>query len=168
MALLDEVLPAWDFRERHSIRLEAPAERVFAAIREATPAEMPLVRSLFRLRRLPSASDRSLYEQLEPSFRTLAEEPGRELVLGAIGQPWRWSRGRSPDADFRRFGGPGYAKMALSFRYEGGTLSTETRVLLTDPASRRAFRRYWLLVRPFSGLIRHGWLRAARRRAEGG
>ena len=44
--------------------------------------------------------------------------------------------------------------------------STETRVHVADPAARRAFRRYWLVVRPFSGLIRILYLRAVRRRAE--
>ncbi len=55
--------------------------------------------------------------------------------------------------------------MALSWRFEDGTLSTETRVQLTDARSRRSFRRYWLVVRPFSGLVRRAWLRAIARRA---
>ena len=38
---------------------------------------------------------------------------------------------------------------------------------VVDPAARRAFRRYWLVVRPFSGLTRILFLRAVRRRAEG-
>ena len=58
--------------------------------------------------------------------------------------------------------------MAINWRLDGTTLSTETRVLATDEASRRAFRRYWLVIRPFSGLIRRVWLRAIRQRAEGG
>ena len=40
------------------------------------------------------------------------------------------------------------------------------RVHVADPAARRRFRRYWLVIRPFSGLIRILLLRAARRRAE--
>jgi hypothetical protein len=162
---LDGVLPAWDFRERHSIALDAPPERVFASIKEVTPAEMPVVRALFRLRGLPAARDRPVYEQLQPGFRALAEDPGRELVLVAIAKPWRRRGGASPQADFASFAEPGYAKLALNFRFEDGTLSTETRVLLTDPASRRAFRRYWLVVRPWSGLIRRSWLRAAAARS---
>ena len=43
---------------------------------------------------------------------------------------------------------------------------TETRVQLTDEAARRAFRRYWFVVRLFSGLVRRSWLAAAKRRAE--
>jgi hypothetical protein len=42
----------------------------------------------------------------------------------------------------------GWAKMVANFRVADGELSTETRVLLADDRSRRAFRRYWLLIRP--------------------
>jgi hypothetical protein len=55
--------------------------------------------------------------------------------------------------------------MAANFRVSGGRLTTETRVLLTDQRSRRAFGRYWLLIQPFSGLIRRQWLAAVTRRA---
>ena len=48
----------------------------------------------------------------------------------------------------------------------GARLETETRVFLTDAAARRRFGAYWLVVRPFSGLTRRLWLRAAKRRAE--
>lgn len=76
------------------------------------------------------------------------------------------ARGDNPAADFATFDRPGYAKMAINWRLEGTTLSTETRVFLTDEASRRAFRRYWLLIRPFSGSIRRVSLRAIKRRAQ--
>jgi hypothetical protein len=42
-------------------------------------------------------------------------------------------------------------------------LYTETRVAAMDDRSRRAFRRYWLAVGPFSGVIRRRWLAAAER-----
>jgi hypothetical protein len=54
----------------------------------------------------------------------------------------------------------------VEFRVDARALSTETRVHVADPASRKKFRRYWLVVRPFSGLIRILLLRAARTRAE--
>jgi hypothetical protein len=49
---------------------------------------------------------------------------------------------------------------------KGARLETETRVFLTDAAARRRFDAYWIVVRPFSGLIRRRWLRAAKHRAE--
>ena len=68
--------------------------------------------------------------------------------------------------DFATLDRPGYAKLAIDWRLEDGVLSTETRVVLTDEESRRAFRRYWLVIRPWSGLIRRVWLRAIARRAQ--
>ncbi|MEV6129018.1 hypothetical protein AB0M05_19625 [Streptomyces violaceusniger] len=43
---------------------------------------------------------------------------------------------------------------------DGTLLSTETRVLNTDPATRRAFALYWGFMRAGSGMIRHDLLRA--------
>lgn len=166
MTLLDEVLPEFHVRERHSIRLDASAEQVFEALRSVTLAELPAASALVRLRGIGAAADRPLLEQMQRAFRPLAEEPGRQLVLGSIGRSWRWRGGRTPSAEFGSFSEPGWAKMAIDFRYEGGVLSTETRVLLTDAAARRRFRLYWLAIRPFSGLLRRLLLRAVRRRLE--
>jgi hypothetical protein len=44
-------------------------------------------------------------------------------------------------------------------------LVTETRVACVDAASRRWFRLYWLVVRPFSGVIRKAMLSAVAREA---
>jgi hypothetical protein len=133
-----------------------------------TPAEMPLARVLMRARGMRADTARPLLEQAMRTFAVLAEEPGRELVIGSVGRPWRLRGGVRRDAlaDFAAFREPGYAKMVLNFRFDGSTLSTETRVHLTDAASRRRFRVYWLIVRPFSGLVRRIWLRAIRRRAQ--
>lgn len=49
---------------------------------------------------------------------------------------------------------------------DGARLETETRIYLTDASARRRFGAYWLVIRPFSGLTRRGWLRAAKKRAE--
>jgi len=144
------------------LRVDAPAEAALAAVREATPAEMALVRTLFRVRGLPAARSRPLWEQMAAiGFRVFDE---RTLV--AVGRPWTpWARLRSVD-DFRAFADPGWAKMSMDVSFRAGVLSTETRIWLTDARSRRRFRLYWIVVRPFSGLVRRGWLRAAKRRAE--
>jgi hypothetical protein len=168
MKSLDRVLPDWHFRERHARRVDAPAERVFAAVREVTPAEMSFFRLLARLRGIRARADRPIVElALAGGWKVLREVPGRELVLGTIGQPWRLRGGDGPRGDFASFDRPGFAKLAIDWRLEDGVLSTETRVFLTDEESRRKFRRYWVVIRPWSGLIRRMWLRAIARRAEG-
>jgi hypothetical protein len=167
LVLLDDVLPEFHHRERHSIRVDAPPERVFEAVRAVTPAEMRLARMLMRARGIPADAARPVLEQALRTFAVRAEEPGRELVIASVGQPWRLRGGTRRDAldDFEGFAEPGYAKMALNFRLDGSTLSTETRVFLTDGPARRRFLAYWLVVRPASGLVRRVWLRAIRRRA---
>ncbi len=70
---------------------------------------------------------------------------------------------------FTSFGETGYAKAAMSMAAYSVSdrceLVTETRVLATDEAAQRAFSRYWLVIRPGSGIIRRHWLRAAKRRS---
>ena len=183
--LLDKFVPEYDFGEVHSTRLSAPTEHALEEIKLVKLGEMPLVRLLFavrsiparlaRKRSLPSDKAKPLYGQmLDFGFVLLAEEPGRELVFGSIGQMFKASSGLTPAfrdvGEFVAFGEPGYAKVAMTFsvgRVDGSTeLRTETRVLATDAASRQRFGRYWRLVRPGSALIRRSWLGAAKRRAE--
>ena len=72
---------------------------------------------------------------------------------------------------FKELVAPGVAKAAMNFRIEDAgdgawLVSTETRVHATDTSARRAFARYWTVIRPGSGFIRRMWLRAIKRRAE--
>ena len=91
-------------------------------------------------------------------------------TLVAVGRPWSPRSGLRHVDDFAGFDEPGWAKMAMDLRArpdgDGSTLETETRVYLTDRASRRRFAAYWLVIRPFSGLVRRSWLRAAKHEAE--
>lgn len=163
--LLDEVIPRWDVRTRHSIDVDAPPDRVWRALHETTIGDTRAARLLFRLRRLPADPTRP-FLALE-GFRRLAEEPRRELVVGAVAKPWAPRGAPVPDADVASFSRPGFARMALNVTLDGRTLTTETRVACTDARSRRRFRLYWLVVRPFSGVVRADWLGAVKRRAEG-
>lgn len=170
---LDDFLPAYEFSERHSLAIEAPAARIDAALRAVSISDIPVARALWWIRRLGRAYG-------DPSRPFIGGElPGVVLddvseegvVLGLTGQFWRvrggWSDPHAPTtADgFVAYARPDMCKAVVDFRIGERRLSTETRVHVADPASRRAFRRYWLVVRPFSGLIRVLLLRAARRRA---
>jgi hypothetical protein len=182
--LIDEALPEYEFVERHHTYVAARPERALAAAKDATPAEMRLVRTLFALRSLPARlarrgglpadRTRSLAAQMVGfGFVELGQDE-YEVVLGFVGQPWRLAGGSMPRfgtaLEWLDFAEPGYVKAAMSFcavpEGAGARLTTETRIHATDPASRRRFARYWRVIRPGSGLIRHSWLRAAKRRAE--
>jgi hypothetical protein len=182
---LDEALPLFDFRERHARFVDAPPEVVDKAVRAVTIRDMPLARLLFALRAAPRRLRRRpsrfgdvdaplLGLAVDVVFGVLGDEPGDEVAIGMIGQPWKLAGGESyrfaQPEEFTSFAEAGYVKAAMNFRFEpdgaGTKLTTETRVLATDSASRRRFRRYWLVIRPGSGLTRRSWLRAAERRAE--
>src|SRR2546428_7566821 len=57
---------------------------------------------------------------LGAGFALLAEEPGREIVLGIAGRFWRVTGGgmRVSATDFAAFSAPGTAKAAMDFRLE--------------------------------------------------
>jgi hypothetical protein len=187
LTLLDDALPDYDFRERHARRIAAPPERVDRAVRAVTIDDMPLARLLFAIRatpgRLHSGTRRSrpkdvplLEYALRLGFGPLGDRPADEIAVGMIGQPWKLTGGEwrlfEEPGDFSTFAEPGFVKAAMNFRVEaagqGTLLTTETRILATDPLSRRRFRRYWFVIRAGSGLTRLSWLRAAERRAYAG
>jgi len=127
---------------------------------------MPVARVLFKLRGLKPRPERTLLDAMWSG----GFQPFEDEVLTLVGRPWRPGGGRRTVPDFPGFAEPGYAKIAMDYRARaapgGSRLETETRIHLTDAASRRRFTGYWLVVRPFSGAVRRSWLAAARRRAE--
>jgi hypothetical protein len=158
--LIDELLPVWDVASRHRIEIDASAAVVYRKVRALDLSRSRSIRLLLRLRGL--RSDALTLDGLERAgFSVLVEQPRRELVLGLIGKFWTASGHLRPtDAEhFRGFSIPGYAKAAWNFVVEETSdrrvvLTTETRVLCLDPASRRQFRMYWRVIGPFSGWIR--------------
>jgi hypothetical protein len=165
-------MPEYDRREVHRRRIDAPPAAVWSAARELEGDEMTLMRLLMGLRTLGRNSRDDSATVLESfrrmGFRVIAEQPEEEIVIAGIGRFWTLSGGlrkvEGPD-HFSSFEEPGYAKVAFNFRLDGGELSTETRIAGTDAAASRSFGRYWLLIRPGSGLIRREWLRAIEKRA---
>jgi hypothetical protein len=175
--LIDDFLPSYDVRERHRIKIHAPVEKVYDAVRRLDISQTRLSMLLFRLRGIPAGSFApscfTLDDFLKMRFILLGEKPNEELLLGLVGRFWTASGElRRLDAEgFRGFDEPGYAKAVWNFSLAGRSdgsvlLETETRVYCLDQASRRRFRLYWLLVGPFSGLIRREVLQAIKRSAE--
>jgi hypothetical protein len=146
-------------------------------VERVTWAEVPVMRALMRVRsagRLRLGPERPILKDMARLGFTMLARTGNQLVVAAVGRPWSPAGGRrgpklvdqpDPARFFVEFSAPGWVKMITNFRVAAGELATETRVLLTDDRSRRAFRRYWLVIRPFSGLIRRRWLAAIARRA---
>ncbi|MDL1876095.1 hypothetical protein FBQ85_13125 [Cytophagia bacterium CHB2] len=178
--LIDEFLPRYDVHEYHEIDIAAPAERIYAAMRTLDLSRSWLIRMLFGLRGLPALFSSpsepkqrlglTLAGLLDSGFILLGETPQQELVLGLVGKFWTASGEiqHIRTEHFRSFDTPGFAKAVWNFSLapqpNGVTnVSTNTRVLCLDEASRRRFRMYWLFIRPFSGAIRLAALRAIKR-----
>jgi hypothetical protein len=179
--LLDRFVPRYDIVERHHIKVAAPADLTLLAASEMDLQQSPLIRAIFKGRELalgadPDAQTRprgllALTKQL--GWGVLAETPGREVVMGAVTQPWQPNvvfRALPPN-DFASFNEPGYVKIAWTLRADtlgaGESISrTETRVVATDAAARAKFRRYWAWVSPGVVLIRWLSLRLIKQDAE--
>lgn len=163
----------YEFSERHSLAIDAPAGRIDQALRAVSISDIPAVRALWWIRRLGRPygdSTRPFIGGGLPGV-VLEDVPEEGIVLGSTGQFWRVRGDRNAATpktadEFLAYTRADTCKAVIDFRVGASSLSTETRVHVADPAARRKFRRYWLVIRPFSGLIRILLLRAARRRAE--
>ena len=180
---LDEFAPAWQFNEAHSIRVKAPREQVYRAVKQVRAGEIRLFRTLTWIRRFGRPGPENILNApenmpiLEVATRTgfllLAEDPGREIVIGTlvVAPPgWR-AKGKPTPEGFRALKEPGFALAAMNFHLEDAgpsetVVTTETRVYATDATSRHIFARYWRVIYPGSALIRRMWLRAVKKRAE--
>jgi hypothetical protein len=184
MPELDRLIPTPRLLEVESVTLSAPCDSVWNHLRNGDLGESPLVRALFDLRTWPSRalghvpekkailrlSDlKSTVEQ--PGFQILAEEPGKSLTIGAIGQVWHldipFHHVGGPDA-YASFNAAGWVKVAWEIRLEpestGCRLELEVRVDATDSTSWTKFSRYWILIGPGSHFIRHVLLSDLKRR----
>ena len=142
--MLDSVMPRFDAREHHARRVaHAPADAV-ARMLEISAAPDGITRALFALRRVP----------------------GRDGTIADLARSLRLER-VVDDSAAVVYCGRTRVRIGIAFWAEpdgaGSNLHTETRVLAADRRARRLFRAYWLVIRPFSGLIRRRWLRAAAR-----
>ena len=172
--LLDQFAPAYQFQQRHEIEIETTPDRVYSAILNSTANEIALFRALIWIWRLGGQGPESSIDSpgskpllevaMQTTYTRLAEDPGREIVLGlAMGSPNRLTprqfiRGNWFEATLE----------VMSFRVvsiapERSRVITETRVYAT--AKRDRFALYWRLIYPVSSLIRYPWLHAIRARA---
>lgn len=178
--LLDRFMPTYEVREYHEIRVAAPVEIAYAAARAMDINRSPVVRGIFRARQLALGADdgatppRPLLEETRAlGWGILAEEHGREIVMGAVTQPWLANvRFESvPPEEFAAFDRSASVKIAFTFAADPidsntSLVRSETRVATTDAYARERFRRYWTLVAPGVRLIRLESMRLVRADAE--
>ena len=169
--LLDRFIPAYEIAERHHIRVAAPAEITFSAAREMDLNHSWIVRAIFSAREVVLGADPEAVTRprgivaltTSIGWGVLAEVPGRELVMGAVTQPWKANvvfRALPPD-EFAAFNDPDYVKIVWTLRADPvdaahSIFRTETRAIATDAGARSKFRRYWSFLSP--GIIVIRWM----------
>ncbi len=178
---LDEVVPHPQYRMCHSHTVSAPPMAVWDELCRVTMSALPLGYALEGIRLLPGRLAGRKHQPLaERTFLDATPIPvlfsqRPEVVISAgLSQAWRLLGGVTPPrldtAALRAWSQPGWIKVAMEFRLGpttvGTLLSTETRILATDPRTRRSFAAYWFLIRGSSGAIRREVLRVVGRRAE--
>jgi hypothetical protein len=178
--LLEIFMPRYDVVERHHIAIDAPAAVTVACARNLDSSGACLSRVIFKARELafgaeavelPAGGMVAVMQRI--GWGILAEEPGREIVLGAVTRPWEANPVfRSvPAGDFAGFNEPGYVKIAVTLRADSvgdaaSVFRTETRAVATDARARTLFRRYWAMVSPGVALIRVAMLKPIKAAAE--
>ena len=179
--LLDHFMPQYDVAERHHVRVMAAPEITLSAAADTDLRRSAVIRAIFRTRELVLGAEpdvvtrpKGLLAQMTSlGWGVLAEKPGREIVVGAITQPWMANvvfRALPPD-EFRAFAEPGYVKIVWTLRADPAgpdesMFRTETRVATTDSTARRRFRWYWARFSPGIVLIRRVMLGTLKQEAE--
>ena len=170
---LDEFAPVYKFSEFHSILVAAPKDRVDAAIRAVQPEEIRFFKTLTGIRTLGNSMAPEgrpiLASFMAGAFVLLAEDPGREIVIGRGGNAMGgklWAA-----EEFSAFHPAPLVKIVMNFRIQEVdathcVLTTETRVYAAGTHVLRGFATYWRMIYPGSALIRRMWLRAIKLRAE--
>jgi hypothetical protein len=177
---LDDLVPVADHVTRQARVIEAPRSVVWDELHRLKLSSLPVSLVLGGMRALPvllagkgrGGLDRTFLDAV-PIPKLSSERPSA-VVFGGVLQAWRLTGGERPPeldaAGVREFAEPGWVKIAMEFRLTpavGGThLSSETRVAATDPATRRRFNRYWLVVGPGSSATRWEVLTAVALKAE--
>ena len=179
---LDDIMPEYQFSERHSQRIHARPGPVMDAIRQSTLGDLKSYVMLMKIRgvalRRPyrdpgNFQDVRVLDALSApgsGYITLASSE-HEIVMGGVGSAVSRRREVNSLPEFAAYSQEGGVKIAFNLWVEDAgdgwsAVNTETRVLALDDLSRPIMTRYWRLIVPGSGLIRRQWLEGIKRRAE--
>jgi hypothetical protein len=178
--VLDDIMPEYQFFERHSARVHARPEQAMQAVRQSTFGDMKSLVTLLKIRGAAlgrpfhDTGDFSQDKLVLDAFSASGYLSGgseHEIVMFGVGNVRAIRRPEvrtvQEFADYRE---QGAVKMAFNFHVEEAgegwsTISTETRMVVQDDFSRGP-AVYWRLIVPGSGLLRRQWLEGIKKRAE--
>ena len=150
---LDELVPSWHWRGRHTIIVDAPPDATFDMLGQLRVADLPRGGR----HQVRQQGVRVLDDLLRQGFRLFVEERPEGFLMGRIGRFWnRYEQRMAPEtarsdpAWFARFSEPGFAKAALAVTCapvgeDATLLVAETRIVATDDQTLQEFNRHWLV-----------------------
>ena len=167
--LIDKYLPRYSFKEYHETIINGPIEVVYETARNFDLSKSHLIKWLFKIRGLPTKRMHLQDFISDIGFTIIEENIPVENLIGF------WARYKiepilSPD-DFIKNTIPARVKVVWNFYLEEldsnqVRLSTETRVLCITPSAKVFFGLYWMIIKPFSGVIRKKMLRIIKQSSE--
>lgn len=172
MRAIQNYLPNPRHTEVHRIFVNATPEDAWTVARHFDMSAVPWIKVLFDIRTFPeklangtkaSHSEAFGVDQITESnsgFILLHESPGREVVIGSIGQFWRLKIPflKITSQDYKDFNASGFGKVAWAISVEpflaGSTIAIELRISATDEKSWKKLNRYYHVIGVGSNLIR--------------
>jgi hypothetical protein len=186
-------LPKAEFVGEVSVDIHAPASAIFDALKSVTVDDMPLAKWIATFRYLPSKLRGEVGGRIAPDYANatepflmtlqteagniiLAEDPGQELVIGAIGKfhnlfDQQMVQLAAPK-EFLTFNDPQYQKLAMGIRvnplgdHSGYRLTLTHRTHALSQAARWKFALYWIGIKPGGNFVSWLLLRAIKSLAE--
>lgn len=164
MRAIQNFLPNPRHTEIHRIYVQAKPDVAWQTARHFDAAEIPWVKLLFDIRTLPDklAGKPIALEEISvgvdqvvrsgTGFMLLEEIPGKEVVVGSVGQFWHLHIpfAEVTPEDFAQFDQPGWGKLAWSISVEpyhdGSTISLELRTTATDQRSWEKLNNYYRII----------------------
>jgi hypothetical protein len=160
MTLIARYLPAFQFVERHRLRVSAAPADLLDAVTLPDTIDDPWVSRFIRTRELPgrllaalrrgnALKNRAAFGLKD--FTLLGRDSDREVAFGLAGKFWKLDYGlvtlHGPD-EFEVLNAIGVPKLVLNFSVESADaghvwLRTETRVFCNDRKSFFRFLPYW-------------------------
>lgn len=173
MRAIQSYLPNPRHTEINRIFVNATPAQAWQKARHFDAAAIPWIKLLFDIRTLPDAVRGTKHETADQrigvdqitdngtGFMLLEETPGKEVVVGSVGQFWHLNI-RFADIkpeDFHSFNKPGWGKLAWAISVEpymdGSTISLELRTTATDEDSWNKLDSYYKIIGIGSIPIRH-------------
>lgn len=169
MSLLNKYLSKYDYKETHSIDINATPSECYQQTFEIDLAQSRIISFLFKLRGMPFSKTKFRDFTNEVKFTLLEENEPIEFLYGF------WANSNVEWVTNKEIfinGAKGYRFQSVwNFKFEDldndkCKISTETRVKCLTKSTKFFFSIYWFFIKPFSGLIRKEMLRLIKKEIE--